>query len=254
VWRLRLPLPGRGVPNGNAWALAAGDGVVLVDTGMGADGSLGHLERALDQAGLRVEHVRLVVLTHAHADHCGQALAIAERAGCEVWVHPRYGHYSGELRSDRDLVPGVRVDTDLGAWEVIETPGHAPSHVCLHLPDRRLLLTGDHVLGRVSLYFDSGHSADPVGEFLESLDAIEGIDARLCLAGHGRPFTDLPGHVAANRALVAERLFAVRALLAGGPLAAEELAPRLYGELYTEATATWLQSKAKAWLAHLQAA
>ena len=86
VWRLRLPLPWPGVPHCNAWALAAGPGVVLVDTGMHEAGSMAHVERALDQANLKVEHVRLIVCTHAHVDHCGQAPAIAERAGCEVWM------------------------------------------------------------------------------------------------------------------------------------------------------------------------
>ena len=31
LWRLRLPLPWPGVPHGNAWAIAAGNGIVLVD-------------------------------------------------------------------------------------------------------------------------------------------------------------------------------------------------------------------------------
>src|SRR3954454_6752759 len=79
LWRLRLPLPWPGVPHCNAWALAAGDGVVLVDTGMDEGGSLAHLERALAQVGLRLEPVRLIVLPPAHVDHCGQAPPIAER-------------------------------------------------------------------------------------------------------------------------------------------------------------------------------
>jgi len=54
VWRLRLPLPWPGVPHGNAWALAAGDGIVLVDTGVHEPGSMGHLELAMDQVGLKV--------------------------------------------------------------------------------------------------------------------------------------------------------------------------------------------------------
>jgi glyoxylase-like metal-dependent hydrolase (beta-lactamase superfamily II) len=294
VWRLRLPLPWPAVPHCNAWALAAGDGIVLVDTGMHEPGSFAHLERALDQVGLRVEHIRLVVCTHAHVDHCGQAPAIRERTGAEVWMHPSRGHLlaslddpeqallrrmevarqsgvpedelqrwiarrrtfgtglSGALAVDRDLVPGVRMPTDLGEFEVIETPGHAPSHVCLYQPERRLLLTGDHVLGRVSLYFDAGHTPDPVGEYLRSLDAVEGLGARLCLSGHGRPFTDLPGHVAANRALAAARLAAVREALAGGPLTAYEVAARVYGDLLTPAVATWLLTKALAWLRHLE--
>jgi glyoxylase-like metal-dependent hydrolase (beta-lactamase superfamily II) len=295
VWRLRLPLPWPGVPHCNAWALAAGDGVVLVDTGMHEPGSMAHLERALDQAGLRIEHVRLVVCTHAHVDHCGQAPPVAERAGCEVWLHPDRRHHTasmddadealarrveiarqsgvpedplrrwveqrrsrgtgqaGELRFDRDLVDGVTVATDLGEWRVVETPGHAPSHVCLHQPERRLLLSGDHLLGRVALYFDHGYTPDPVGEFLASLDRVERLDARLALSGHGRPFTDVLGHIAANRTLVAQRLAAVRAALAGGPRTAYEVAQAVYGELFVvDTTATWLLSKTLCWLTHLE--
>src|ERR671934_1776095 len=81
VWRLRLPLPWPGVPHGNAWAVAAGDGVVLFDTGMHEPGSFAHLERAMAQVNLIVENVRLVACTHAHSDHYGQAAEIVERAG-----------------------------------------------------------------------------------------------------------------------------------------------------------------------------
>ena len=291
VWRLRLPLPWPGVPHCNAWALAAGPGIVLVDTGMHEPGSMAHLERALDRAGLKVEHVRLIVCTHAHVDHCGQAPPIAERAGCEVWMHHAHAHHTdddpekalarraevahqsgvpagtvqrwterrrsvgsgqaGTLRVDRELGDGDTVKTDLGTWRVVETPGHAPSHVCLYQAERRLLISGDHLLGRVSLYFDTGYTPDPVGEFLDSLDKAGRLDARLALAGHGRPFTDVGGHIAANRSLVQERLDAVQTALAT-PRTAYEIAQEVYGERFTEATANWLLSKTLAWLTHLE--
>ena len=50
------------------------------------------LERALDQAGLGIEHVRLLVCTHAHSDHYGLAAPIMERSGCELWMHPNHAH------------------------------------------------------------------------------------------------------------------------------------------------------------------
>jgi glyoxylase-like metal-dependent hydrolase (beta-lactamase superfamily II) len=289
VWRLRLPLPWPGVPHCNAWALASGSGVVLVDTGMHEPGSMAHLERALDQAGLKVEHVRLIVCTHAHVDHCGQAPPIAQRARCEVWMHHDHAHHTdddleealkrrvvvahqsgvpaeavqrwierrrgqgtgqaGALRIDRELTEGDTVDTDLGAWRVIYTPGHAPSHICLYQPERRLLISGDHLLGRVSLYFDTGYTPDPVAEFLDSLGKVENLDARLVLSGHGRPFTDVAGHVTANRSLIDQRLTAVREALPG---TAYEIAQRVYGERFNELTATWLLTKTLAWLSHLE--
>ena len=171
------------------------------------------------------------------------------------WLEQRRAFGSGmagELVSDRDLLPGVEVSTDLGTWQVIETPGHAPSHVCLHQPERRLLISGDHLLGRVSQYFDVGYTPDPVGEFLTSLDEVEGLDARLCLSGHGRPFTDVAGHVAANRALVQERLEAMRQALAAGPATPFDLARRVYGDAFTDATASWLLTKTLCWLTHLE--
>ena len=98
VWRLRLPLPWPGVPHCNAWALAAGDGIVLVDTGMHEPGSMRHLERALAQVNLNLDLVRLLVCTHAHSDHYGQAATIVERTGCELWMHPNHGHMLAAAR------------------------------------------------------------------------------------------------------------------------------------------------------------
>src|SRR3954463_11605338 len=72
LWRLRLPLPWPGVPPVNAWAIAAGSGVVLGGTGLHEPGAMRQLELALDQAGLGIEHVRLLACTHAHSDHYGQ--------------------------------------------------------------------------------------------------------------------------------------------------------------------------------------
>src|ERR1700742_3223552 len=91
---------------------------------------------------------------------------------------------------DRELVPGVEVETDIGTWQVIETPGHAPSHVCLHQPERRLMLSGDHLLGRSVMFFDYGHPPARFGECRPSLARIEPLPVDLCLPGHGKPFRD----------------------------------------------------------------
>ncbi len=265
LWRLRLPLPWPGVPHVNAYAIAAGNGVVLVDTGLDEPGALAQLERALHQAGLRLEHVRLLICTHAHADHYGLAGPVVEAAGCELWMHPDHGHatraaqaperalerrvevarHSGvpedalrryqEERSgrgtgiaavvlpDRELVPGVEIETDLGTLAVHETPGHAPSHVVLHEPDSGLVMSGDHLLGRIALYFDYGHTPDPVGEFLRSLEVVERLDAKLCVAGHGRPFRDVQAHIHGNRGEVEVQIGRVRDALACGPQTPFEL-------------------------------
>lgn len=296
VYRLRLPLPWPGVPHGNAWAVASGDGFVLFDTGIHAPGSLADLERALAMCGLALEDVRLLVCTHAHSDHYGQAATIIERSGCELWMHPNHAHmsrfaedpdtaimrrleiarqsgvpeeplrrYAAErarnresgiaaiVEPDRPLLPGVIVETDLGPWTVHETPGHAPSHVCLFQSEHRLLISGDHLLGRVFPFFDYGYSPDPVGEFVRSLDVVEALHARLCLPGHGRTFTDVHAHIEANRALVSEHLDKIQAVLAAGePLTAFEILPRVHGANLSPMTAQWLLTETLSMLLHLE--
>jgi glyoxylase-like metal-dependent hydrolase (beta-lactamase superfamily II) len=295
VFRLRLPLPWPGVPHCNAWAVACEDGFVLFDTGMHEPDSVMHLERALAMCNLRLEQARLVVCTHAHTDHCGQAATVVERAGCEVWMHPDHEHLdrmvedpdavfarrleiarqsgvpeeplrryaaersgresgiAGPIEPDRDLVNGVTVASDLGEWVVYETPGHSPSHVCLFQPERRLLISGDHLLGRISLYFDYGYTPDPVGEFLSSLDVVQRLGARLCLPGHGRTFADVHAHIQGNRALVDERLTRVREALDGRELTAFEIVPHVYGDTLSEQNAHWLLTEILSYLAHLHA-
>jgi glyoxylase-like metal-dependent hydrolase (beta-lactamase superfamily II) len=296
VFRLRLPLPWPGVPHGNAWAVASGDGFVLFDTGIHAPGSLADLERALAMCGLALEDVRLLVCTHAHSDHYGQAATIIERSGCELWMHPNHAHmsrfaedpdtaimrrleiarqsgvpeeplrrYAAErarnresgiaaiVEPDRPLLPGVTVETDLGPWTVHETPGHAPSHVCLFQSEHRLLISGDHLLGRVFPFFDYGYSPDPVGEFVRSLDVVEALHARLCLPGHGRTFTDVHAHIEANRALVSEHLTKIQAVLGvGEPLTAFEILPRVHGDELSPMAAQWLLTETLSMLLHLE--
>jgi glyoxylase-like metal-dependent hydrolase (beta-lactamase superfamily II) len=294
VYRLRLPLPWPGVPHCNAWALSSSDGVVLIDTGMHEPGSVEQLERAMTMCGLRLEEVCLLLCTHAHLDHCGQAGTIVERAGCELWMHPNRTHlrrmmkdpqavvtrqleiarqsgvpeeplrrYASERGAraagvfpvpepDRPLTDGLRLDTDLGEWTVYETPGHAPSHVCLYQPEHRVLVSGDHLLGRVSQYFDYGYSPDPVGEYLSSLGLVERLGARLCLPGHGRTFADVRAHIEASRSLVGERLAAVSSAIRGEPLTAFEIVPHVYGDAVSQSSAHWLLSKVLCYLEHLE--
>jgi glyoxylase-like metal-dependent hydrolase (beta-lactamase superfamily II) len=154
---------------------------------------------------------------------------------------------------DRELVPGVRVETGVGTWDVYETPGHAPSHVTLHEPESGMLISGDHLLGRVSLFFDYGHTPDPAGEFLSSLDVIDALPARLCLSGHGRPFIDVKAHIEANRREVAERMGRVRGALDEGPKTAFDIVPALMQtDELTPMVVNWGLSEALCYLRYME--
>ncbi|HUB98637.1 MAG TPA: MBL fold metallo-hydrolase [Solirubrobacterales bacterium] len=295
IWRLRLPLPWPGVPHGNVWALTAGDGIVLFDTGIGGKGRLRALDLALGQAGFGFEDIKLLVCTHSHTDHYGLAAPITERAGCELWMHPRWEHVrqmvddpeaalearieaarqsgvppkaleryrearkgtdedmiDGIHEPDRELVPGVEVETDHGTWEVYETPGHAPSHVVLHQPESKLMISGDHLLGRTVLFFDYGHSPDPVGEFVSSLAEVEPLETDLCLPGHGRPFRDVDAKIAEARRQVEDIQAKVRGSLGQGERTAFEIVADFLGpENLSGPASAWILQIVLSFLDHL---
>ena len=74
----------------------------------------------------------------------------------------------------------------------------------------------DHLLGRNVLFFDYGHTPDPFGEYLASLDVIEPLEVDLCLPGHGKPFRDPEVKIADARRQADELLGRVRAGLTDG--------------------------------------
>ena len=140
------------------------------------------------------EHVRLLADDPTAA--LEQRIEVARQSGVPAAALERYREApprrgrpasTRSVEPDRELLPGVEVETDLGTWQVHETPGHAPSHVVLHQPERKLLISGDHLLGRTVLFFDYGHSPDPVGEFLGGLDEVEPLDVDLGLPATAAP-------------------------------------------------------------------
>ena len=92
---------------------------------------------------------------------------------------------------DKPEVPG---------WDLqaIWTPGHSPGHLCFWEPRHRLMLTGDHVLPRITpnigLHPQSGD--DPLGSFLVSLDKLTPYESDEVLPAHEHRFVGLQARLA----------------------------------------------------------
>lgn len=95
------------------------------------------------------------------------------------------------LTPDRALMDGALIESDAGIWEAIHTPGHSPGHVCLFNPEQRTLISGDHVLGKITPHIAWSEESDLLEEFLASQQSIGRLAADSVLPSHGDPFGGL---------------------------------------------------------------
>ncbi|HEX3461508.1 MAG TPA: MBL fold metallo-hydrolase [Acidimicrobiales bacterium] len=88
---------------------------------------------------------------------------------------------------------------ELPGWslQTIWTPGHSPGHTCFYSEERRLLLSGDHVLPRITpnISVHTQQPSNPLGDFLASLLKVQNLGAEEVLPGHEYRFSDLAGRL-----------------------------------------------------------
>jgi glyoxylase-like metal-dependent hydrolase (beta-lactamase superfamily II) len=124
---------------------------------------------------------------------------------------------------------------DLGnrTLRVLHTPGHAPGHCCFALEDDRIVLTGDHILPKITPHvgFFPGGDEDPLGDFLDSLKRVAEQSYRLALPAHGEPFLDPASRVGRLVRHHEFRLTAIIDALGKEPKTAWDVVPLVFGEL-----------------------
>ena len=87
IWKITLPIPFP-LRTVNLYALVGNDGWALVDTGMGMPDARTAFAAALQKAGLSIDRLRTIVLSHDHPDHIGLSGELREQSGATVYMHP----------------------------------------------------------------------------------------------------------------------------------------------------------------------
>ncbi len=240
---------------GGAYILVAEE-AALVDAGTSL--AKDRVLKGLREAGLGKEQVKWIFLTHVHLDHAGGAGAlVSELPNATVVVHPRgLKHLAdpsklvastksavGErFRFYGEAVPipeeRLRPATDgetfaLGSLQLqaIDSPGHAPHHLCFFAPEKGWLFTGDavglYIKGRllpttVPPSFDLEAS-------LATLARLEALAPKLLLFTHFGPGE--PGLIQEYRKLLLSWVERVRKYK---DLSEEEAATKILAELQKE--------------------
>jgi len=106
-------------------------------------------------------------------------------------------HYIVPTPPDITLRDGETVTTGEFTFRVIWTPGHSSGHLCLYEPEKKILLSGDHILPRITpnISVHPQSIENPLGRYIKSLQEMRQLDAELILPGHDQPFTGLQARI-----------------------------------------------------------
>ena len=182
----------------------------LVDPG----GDLDRLKAGVAKAGVTLEKI---LLTHGHADHCGQAGLLAKELSLPIegpheddrfWISrleddgPRFGIHTQVFEPDRWLEDGDTVSFGEIELEVIHCPGHTPGHVVLKLLQEGggALFCGDALHHPIQVYepdWSTRFCDDPVQARLSRRKVLEHCAAQGALL--------FPTHFAAPHVAAIER-------------------------------------------------
>ncbi|MCR2820316.1 MBL fold metallo-hydrolase [Lederbergia panacisoli] len=227
IIKIVLPTP-FAVGDVNVYVLK-GDAVTLIDAGVKTEAAWEAFTFQLAQYGLTPEDINQVVLTHHHPDHVGflewlPEVPIYGHKYVRPWIEEDQAFFAAHddfyrrifkefgLRGDfekmlhilksplkyssgaplaQEIAEGDKIP-GLEKWSILETPGHAQSHLSFYLENDGVLLSGDHLLATISSNPFLEPALEPASErpkpqlqYNESLGKLLDIDIRIAYTGHG---------------------------------------------------------------------
>jgi glyoxylase-like metal-dependent hydrolase (beta-lactamase superfamily II) len=193
----------------NLYLIDGGSEFVLLDIG---------LEETLDEVidlvrGLDfpLSKCKLMIATHADADHVQGLAAARDRLKTRTAAHPRAATaletgdpvetYARISAQDFDIpMPPCKIDVLLNEGDVIDvgelklhvwhTPGHTPGQLSFKLGN--LLFSGDNIYQDSCVGVIDAHHGSSIPDYLRSLNRILADDAEYLLPSHGPAFRKDP--------------------------------------------------------------
>jgi glyoxylase-like metal-dependent hydrolase (beta-lactamase superfamily II) len=220
IYKLEIPLPGNPLKAINSYVIRDSARSLIIDTGLNRKECMDAMQSGLRELDVKLRDTDFFI-THLHADHFALVSRLVTNTSRVYFNQPDaqrharggvwdemvaaarvHGFPERELQSALRNHPGYRYgarldmplsmvhqgDTiEIGHYRFlcIETPGHTRGHMCLYEPNKRILFSGDHILGDITPNIQSwSDDWNPLREYLLSLDKVYELDVEVVLPGH----------------------------------------------------------------------
>lgn len=274
IHKIILPTP-FAVGDVNAF-LMKGDTLSLVDAGPKTPEAYAALEHGLKEAGYSFNDIEQVILTHHHPDHAGwidafdQATVLGHTYN-DLWLKRDDAFFKyhdafylerlieegvpeeylfwvkrmkrsvvlmGDRPLDRLLAEGDALPGHEG-WTVMETPGHAQSHLVFWNEQTGEMIGGDLVLEKVSSNPLIEPPLDPkmgrprsLLQYNSSLKRLLTLPVDIIYSGHGNEVRNIHALIESRLVKQRERAMKVLAMMDGGARTIFELTKELFPAVY----------------------
>jgi glyoxylase-like metal-dependent hydrolase (beta-lactamase superfamily II) len=189
----------------NLYLIDGGSEWLLIDIGY-----LDTVDEVIDlirQMDFNLSACKMVVATHADADHAQGMARFREALKTEVAAHPLavepletgdeiVTYATIKAQNFQIPMPPCKVDRELKEGDVIEvgdqemtvwhTPGHTAGQISLKMGN--LLFSGDNIFKDSSVGVIDAHHGSSIPDYLQSLKRIREDDAEFLLPSHGPVF------------------------------------------------------------------
>ena len=193
------------------------------------DAAVPFVERFTEEAQADDDFARDVMLRHGISEDVVSALRSVSQA---------FRAWGARADVTRVLSDGDVLEFRDRKLQALFRPGHSPTDTVFHDPDRKLLLSADHLLGHISsnpllTRPRDGTEGRPQAlvTYLKSLEATREMDVELVLPGHGDPITDHRALIDERFAMHRRRSDKLHRLITERPRTAYELAQALWGNI-----------------------
>ena len=179
------------------------ENLIVIDPGPDSEA---HLSSIMKYIGKR--KVTDILLTHSHIDHSPLSRQLKTKTGARIIGFGSADeartsfmkklssslNLGGEEGIDKGLVLDEKVQENqilkLNNYsiEVVHTPGHLSNHICFSLKERKILFSGDHVMGWATTLI-SPPDGD-LGSFMNSLEKLLVREEVIYYPGHGKPLKE----------------------------------------------------------------
>lgn len=186
-----VPLPTHTLPpatHTNCYIIGdMGGDLVVVDPAAKSDGGLAYLERRIRAAESLGGKVIATIFTHRHPDHIGDLTRISEIYQAPIWATADTHSAIPTCDTDKVLKDGDTFTLSGRTWNVLETPGHCPGHICLS--NEVGIISGDMAVMVGTILVPPGDG--DMDKYLSSLERLRDLNPPILLPAHG-PLSPVP--------------------------------------------------------------